>query len=169
MSWQGQSSPYFCSLILSDFEDQHMLIQASWEPVTLTRLQSSIAKEPVFGPIQPALQYVDLVPPFDATSPSIQDSIWAVKPEEIKEVIASYKDGGDVKKIQSNGFHIAGKKYMTIKADEKSVYGKQGKEGVCIVKTQQAVLVAHYPESVQPGSAANTVEQLGDYLIGVGY
>ena len=32
-----------------------------------------------------------------------------------------------------------------------------------------AILVAHYPETVQPGVAANTVEQLADYLIGVGY
>ena len=45
----------------------------------------------------------------------------------------------------------------------------QGKEGIVIVKTTQAILVAHYPETVQPGQAANTVEQLGDYLIGVGY
>jgi len=45
----------------------------------------------------------------------------------------------------------------------------QGREGVVIVKTTQAILVTHYPESVQPGAAANTVEQLADYLIGVGY
>jgi len=45
----------------------------------------------------------------------------------------------------------------------------QGKEGVVIVKTNMAILVAHYPETVQPGSAANTVEQLADYLVGVGY
>lgn len=45
----------------------------------------------------------------------------------------------------------------------------QGKEGVVIVKTQQAILVAHYPGTVQTGQATNTVEQLGDYLIGVGY
>ena len=45
----------------------------------------------------------------------------------------------------------------------------QGKEGVVIVKTQLAILVAHYPEGVQPGQATTTVEQLGDYLIGVGY
>lgn len=45
----------------------------------------------------------------------------------------------------------------------------QGREGVVIVKTTQAILVTHYPESVQPGAAANTVEQLGDYLIKVGY
>jgi profilin len=37
------------------------------------------------------------------------------------------------------------------------------------VKTKQAILVAHYPETVQPGEATNTVEQLADYLIGVGY
>lgn len=102
-------------------------------------------------------------------------SVWAsssgftVSPAEIKEVIASYTDTTDVKKIQSGGFRVAGEKYMTIKADEKSVYGRKGKEGIVIVKTQQAVLVAHYPETVQPGQATNTVEQLGDYLIGVGY
>lgn len=38
-----------------------------------------------------------------------------------------------------------------------------------IVKTTQAILVAHYPETVQPGSAANTVEVLADYLVSVGY
>ncbi|KAF6233702.1 hypothetical protein HO173_007914 [Letharia columbiana] len=102
-------------------------------------------------------------------------SVWAsshgftVSPAEIKEVIASYSDTSDVKKIQSGGFRIAGEKYMTIKADEKSVYGKKGKEGIVIVKTHQAILVTHYPETVQPGQATNTVEQLGDYLMGVGY
>lgn len=45
----------------------------------------------------------------------------------------------------------------------------QGKEGMVIVKTTQAILVTHFPETVQPGSAANTVELLADYLISVGY
>lgn len=45
----------------------------------------------------------------------------------------------------------------------------QGKEGIIIVKTKQALLIAHYPENVQPGSATNVVEKLADYLIGVGY
>lgn len=38
-----------------------------------------------------------------------------------------------------------------------------------IVKTKQALLIGHYPENVQPGQAATTVEKLADYLIGVGY
>lgn len=64
---------------------------------------------------------------------------------------------------------MAGEKFFTLRSDERSLYGKKGKEGVVIVKTQQAILVAHYPESVQPGAATNTVEQLGDYLLSVGY
>ena len=47
--------------------------------------------------------------------------------------------------------------------------GFQGREGVNICLTKQAILVAHYGENIQPGAAAKTVEQLGDYLIGVGY
>lgn len=45
----------------------------------------------------------------------------------------------------------------------------QGKEGIIIVKTKQALVVAHYPENVQPGSATTTVESLADYLINQGY
>jgi profilin len=46
---------------------------------------------------------------------------------------------------------------------------QQGKVGIIIVKTKQAMLIAHHPETVQAGVAANTVEKLADYLIGVGY
>lgn len=38
-----------------------------------------------------------------------------------------------------------------------------------IVKTKQAILVAHYPDGVQPGNCVATVEKLGDYLINLGY
>ncbi|MCJ1415770.1 profilin, required for normal timing of actin polymerization in response to thermal stress [Xylographa parallela] len=103
------------------------------------------------------------------------DSKWAasagfnVKPEELKEIVTAYKDTSDVKKVQSTGLHVAGDKYVVIKADDRSLYGKKGKTGILIVKTTQAILISHYPETVQPGAAATTVEQLADYLIGVGY
>ncbi|KAI9851548.1 MAG: profilin, required for normal timing of actin polymerization in response to thermal stress [Thelocarpon superellum] len=105
-------------------------------------------------------------------------SVWAsspgftISPAEIKAVVAAYKDKGDasgVKAVQANGFHIAGERFVALKADERSLYGKKGKEGIVIVKTNQAILLAHYPESVAAGVATNVVEQLGDYLIGVGY
>ncbi|KAK5081545.1 profilin, required for normal timing of actin polymerization in response to thermal stress [Lithohypha guttulata] len=103
------------------------------------------------------------------------NSVWAVSsgykvtPQEVQKIVAAYKDTKDVKDIQGTGFYIAGDKFITIKADDRSIYGKKGKEGVVIVKTKQAILIGHYPEHVQPGSAANTVEKLADYLVGVGY
>ncbi|TKA47375.1 hypothetical protein B0A49_11390 [Cryomyces minteri] len=105
-------------------------------------------------------------------------SVWAsvagftVAPQEMKEIVNAYKDKGDAsgtKKIQSTGLHVAGEKFVVLKAEERSLYGKKGKEGIIIVKTTQTLLVTHYPEHVQPGSAANTVETLADYLISVGY
>ena len=48
-----------------------------------------------------------------------------VKPEEIKEVIASYTDSGEIKKIQTNGFHIGGEKFMTVRAEDRGVYGRK--------------------------------------------
>ncbi len=83
--------------------------------------------------------------------------------------MAAYDDTNPVKQVQSNGLRIADERYVVIKAEERSLYGKKGKEGIVIVKTIQAILVTHYPETVQPGVAANIVEQLADYLTSVGY
>ena len=46
---------------------------------------------------------------------------------------------------------------------------KQGREGIVIVKTTQAILIGHYGEGHIAGNAATTVEQLADYLIKQGY
>ena len=45
----------------------------------------------------------------------------------------------------------------------------QGKEGVVIVKTKQTLLITHYPDTIQPGQAATTVEKVGGYVVGAGY
>ena len=45
----------------------------------------------------------------------------------------------------------------------------QGKTGLIIVKTTQALLITHYPDGVTDQQAATAVERLGDYLISVGY
>ena len=37
------------------------------------------------------------------------------------------------------------------------------------VKTNLAILVGHYPDTVQPGNAATAVEKLADYLITQNY
>lgn len=55
-----------------------------------------------------------------AASPGFQ-----LKPAEMSEVVKSFQDKSEPKSVMSNGFHIAGKKYMTLKADDRSLYGKQ--------------------------------------------
>lgn len=48
-----------------------------------------------------------------------------VGPGEINEVVAFYAGKGDVKKLQSDGLHIAGDRYVTIKAEDRSLYGRK--------------------------------------------
>lgn len=43
----------------------------------------------------------------------------------MKDVVAAYKDNKDVKSIQGTGFHIGGVKYITLRADDRSLYGKK--------------------------------------------
>ncbi|KAF3898440.1 Profilin [Trichophyton interdigitale] len=99
-----------------------------------------------------------------ATSPGFK-----VSPEEMKVIIDSFSASDNIKDIQTNGFHVGGEKFFTLRADDSRVYGKLGKTGIVIVRTKMALLLAHYPETVQPGAATNTVEALAEYLKGVGY
>lgn len=100
------------------------------------------------------------------------DSVWAhskgfeVDATELKEIVAAYKDPS---KVQAEGLYVAGQRHVFLKHDGRSLYVKQGKEGIIIVQTKQALLIGHYPATVQPGAATTTVEQLADYLIGSGY
>lgn len=71
--------------------------------------------------------------------------------------------------VQVNGVHVSGEKYFCIKADGRSIYGKKGENGVYIVKTKQAIIVAHSIAPVQAPVAASVVEKMADYLISVGY
>ncbi len=60
--------------------------------------------------------------------------------------------------------------YLTLRSDERTVYGRREDMGVVCVKTGQAVLVGVYnAKETQPGDANRTVEELGDYLLSVGY
>ena len=46
----------------------------------------------------------------------------------MKEVVTAFKDKGDsngVKQVQSTGLHVAGERYVVLKADERSLYGKK--------------------------------------------
>jgi len=46
----------------------------------------------------------------------------------MKAIVNAYKDKGDangVKQVQSTGLHVAGERFVVLKADERSLYGKK--------------------------------------------
>lgn len=43
----------------------------------------------------------------------------------MQAIVTAYKDPDVPKKIQSTGLHIAGEKYIVLKADDTSLYGKK--------------------------------------------
>jgi len=101
------------------------------------------------------------------------DSKWAASTgfeptaAEMQIIVAGLN--GNTDKLWADGTHIAGEKYVTTKAEDRSIYGRKGRDGIVIVKTKQAILIGHYVDPMIAGNAATTVEQLADYLIKTGY
>jgi len=104
------------------------------------------------------------------------DSVWAtsaslsIQPAEM-EVIAKILAGDVGKKDQAfaAGLYIGGERYVLTKAEDRSLYARHGKVGFVVVKTKQAIILGHHPETVQAGTATVVVEQLADYLVKQGY
>lgn len=129
------------------------LLNMSWQAYVDTNLVGSgnVAQAAIFG---------------HDGSKWASSSTLNVSAAEAKSLVAAFKDPSG---IRAGGLHLAGTKYMTLKADDRSVYGKKGAAGVITVKTGKAVLVGVYGENTQPGAAAATVEKLADYLIEQGF
>jgi len=98
--------------------------------------------------------------------------VWAsspgfdLSPTEQTAIINAYKD---LPGTQANGIRAAGQKYFTLQANDRSIYGKKAADGIVIVKTKQALLVAVYKAPLQAPETTPIVEGLADYLISVGY
>ncbi|KAJ5861003.1 uncharacterized protein N7529_008313 [Penicillium soppii] len=89
-----------------------------------------------------------------------------VQLEELQYILRGFEDSIP---LYSGGLYIAGETLQVTKADDQSIYAEKGKEGVCVVKSSQSIVIAHYPETVQPGEAASIVRQLAEYLTSIGY
>jgi len=102
----------------------------------------------------------------------LQGGVWAASPgylistTEQAAIVGAYTSADS---IQANGIRLAGQKFFTTSAIDRTIKGKQGGDGVIIVKTTQAVLVAEYVAPIQAPEASTVVEGLADYLISVGY
>ncbi|TFY67667.1 hypothetical protein EVG20_g3865 [Dentipellis fragilis] len=86
--------------------------------------------------------------------------------DEQKAVLNVFNDPASA---QASGVRLAGQKFFTLQVNERSYYGKKAADGVVIVKTKQAVLVAEYAAPIQAPEATPVAEALADYLISVGY
>ncbi|KXS22448.1 Profilin/allergen [Gonapodya prolifera JEL478] len=91
---------------------------------------------------------------------------FTVSSDECAKLVKGFTDPSA---LRASGLFIGGTKFILLRADDRSIYGKQGATGIIAVKTKQAVLIGFYPEGVQPGAATKVVEDLGDYLISVSY
>ncbi|KXN81907.1 Profilin, partial [Leucoagaricus sp. SymC.cos] len=97
-----------------------------------------------------------------------QGGVWAKSPgyelslEEQKAIIGGFSNHSAV---QGSGIRAAGQKFFTLQANERSIYGKKQADGIILVKTTLAVLVAEYVAPTQAGEATTVVENLADYLI----
>jgi len=89
-----------------------------------------------------------------------------VSPAEMAVIVEAFVDAAA---IHANGIKINSEKYTVVKADEQVIMGRKGKEGIVIVRTKQALILAHHPDTVATQQCSITVEALGDYLIGLGY
>ncbi|KAH7035581.1 profilin [Microdochium trichocladiopsis] len=103
------------------------------------------------------------------------DSAWAttagftLSAGEMKALADIYANPANQQKAQAEGIYIAGDRYVVAQIDDRSIYARKGRLGVCICKTKQAILVGHHGEAMVAGNSRQTVEVLADYLIGVGY
>ncbi|KAH7890520.1 profilin, partial [Phlebopus sp. FC_14] len=98
--------------------------------------------------------------------------IWAISsgyklsPEEQKAILNAHKN---LEATQATGIRLAGQKFFTLQANDRSIYGKKVQDGCVIVKTKQAILVAEYVAPIQAAEATPIVEGLADYLISNSY
>merc|ERR1712146_516684 len=87
---------------------------------------------------------------------------FAVSAAEGQKLASQFTNPGSA---QADGVNVAGTRYMCLRADDRSIYGKKGAGGACCVKTNMGILVGVYSEGIQPGACNAVVEKLADYLI----
>jgi profilin len=79
-----------------------------------------------------------------------------VGPAEASTLIGAFSDPAV---LISGGVHASGVKYMYLRSDDRSIYGKKGSDGIVIVKTNQTLLIGVYGAPATPGNATVVVEK----------
>merc|ERR1712005_21198 len=77
---------------------------------------------------------------------------FAVSAAEGQKLASQFANPGSA---QADGVNVAGTRYMCLRADGRSIYGKKGAGGVCCVKTNMGILVG----SLLGGNPAGSVQR----------
>eukprot|EP01025_Chloroclados_australasicus_P014607 TRINITY_DN16866_c0_g1_i2.p2 TRINITY_DN16866_c0_g1~~TRINITY_DN16866_c0_g1_i2.p2 ORF type:complete len:139 (+),score=14.78 TRINITY_DN16866_c0_g1_i2:152-568(+) len=101
--------------------------------------------------------------------------IWAkdenfpdITPEQIKNIVEGF-DNQREGPLGTDGIRVGEMKFLLTQGEDGVVLrGRKGSDGVCIKKTNTAIVVGIYGEGVQAGDCNVLVEGLGDYLKDMG-
>ena len=63
-----------------------------------------------------------------------------------------------------SGIRVSGEKYIGIRADELSIFGRLGAKSVLTVKTNKLIIIALADSDQQPGNAVNVLEPFADLM-----
>ncbi|KAJ5594721.1 Profilin [Penicillium hispanicum] len=90
-----------------------------------------------------------------------KSSTFSLSQDDINSLAVAFTNPDDA---FAKGFSIGGEKFVSIRADARSLYGKKGKEGAIVVRASSATFIAHHGENAQTPNAATVVEKLVDYI-----
>ncbi|KAF9208342.1 hypothetical protein BGZ59_010702 [Podila verticillata] len=102
---------------------------------------------------------------FDASTWATSAGFTVTKAES-EALVKAFANSGDA---FASGLYIEGKKFVVLNADDKLIRARQGATGIICAKTNGCVLIGYYNENVQAGDCSVIVENLAEYLRGVGY
>lgn len=100
------------------------------------------------------------------------DSVWAHSPGfEISTSESTLLANGfdNPGPIMGRGIGVEGVSYFYSNGDQQSIYFKKGSEGIIAVRTNQAIIVAHYGASILPNEAIHSIDKVAGYLMSLGY
>ncbi|KAK2613522.1 hypothetical protein N8I77_000431 [Diaporthe amygdali] len=186
-------NPHLGSAAMKLTLSQLMLTPALSAPVMWTRAPSSALPATVPGLPLPASRY-GITPPFPGMRPCYAHhpsstpldsdadrwhsgrSSWLtrngkqISAEEMKNLADIARgETAAVDKAHAEGIHVAGERFVVTRIDDGNIYARQGRTGIAVSTSKQAILVAHHGEAQQAGNTTQTVEALKDYLVGQGY
>ncbi|KAK6543301.1 profilin, required for normal timing of actin polymerization in response to thermal stress [Orbilia ellipsospora] len=101
------------------------------------------------------------------------DSNWActtgfnLQPDEAKNLANYISSGKD--DLYGTGFYAGTKKFKCILMEPGVIIGKEGKEGIIIMKAEKCIFIGYHPAEVDTRDGRSAVQGVVDYLRGLGY